>query len=68
MTISDSDILVLDTSVVVDIARNNRSGQTILDIYSLKNRADRPLISIITIGEMLGIAKAQSWSADKPKF
>lgn len=67
MTISDSDILVLDTSVVVDIARNNRSGQTILDTYSLKNRADRPLISIITIGEMLGIAKAQSWNADKTK-
>lgn len=65
--ISDSDILVLDTSVVVDVARNNRSGQAILETYSLKNRADRPLISVITTGEMLGIAKLQAWNADKAK-
>lgn len=65
MTLSASDILVLDTSIVVDIARNNRSGQAILKTYSLKNRADRPLISVITAGEMLGIAKSQSWTSDK---
>lgn len=67
MTISTSDILVLDTSVVVDVARNNRSGQAILETYSLKSRADRPLISVITTGEMLGIAKSQSWTSDKTK-
>ena len=67
MKISDADILILDTSVVVDIARNNRSGQTILDTYSLRNRTDRPLISIITTGEMLGIAKTQSWNSEKTK-
>lgn len=67
MTISESDILVLDTSVVVDVARNNRSGQAILETYSLKSRTDRPLISVITTGEMLGIAKSQSWTSDKTK-
>ena len=67
MTISNSDILVLDTSVVVDVARNNRSGQAILETYSLKSRVDRPLISVITTGEMLGIAKSQSWTSDKTK-
>lgn len=65
MTISESDILVLDTSIVVDVARNNRSGQAILETYSLKSRADRPLISVITTGEMLGIAKSQDWTPDK---
>jgi len=67
VTISESDILVLDTSVVVDVARNNRSGQAILENYSLKNRADRPLISVITTGEILGIAKSQSWTPDRTK-
>ncbi len=67
MKISDLDILVLDTSVVVDVARNNRSGQAILENYSLRNRTDRPLISIITTGEMLGIAKTQSWNSEKTK-
>jgi tRNA(fMet)-specific endonuclease VapC len=67
VTISNSDILVLDTSVVVDVARNNRSGQAILETYSLKSRIDRPLISVITTGEMLGIAKSQSWTSDKTK-
>lgn len=67
MTISPTDILILDTSVVVDVARNNRSGHAILETYSLRNRADRPLISIITTGEMLGIAKAQAWSSDKTR-
>lgn len=65
MSISPADILVLDTSVVVDIARNNRSGQAILETYSLRSRTDRPLISVITTGEMLGIAKAQEWSSDQ---
>ena len=68
MTISASDILVLDTSIVVDVARNNRSGQAILQTYSLKTRADRPLISVITTGEMLGIAKSQAWTFDKTKL
>jgi tRNA(fMet)-specific endonuclease VapC len=67
VTILNSDILVLDTSVVVDVARNNRSGQAILETYSLKSRIDRPLISVITTGEMLGIAKSQSWTSDKTK-
>jgi tRNA(fMet)-specific endonuclease VapC len=68
VTISGSDILVLDTSIVVDVARNNRSGQAILQTYSLKTRADRPLISVVTTGEMLGIAKSQSWTSDKTKL
>jgi len=68
VTISASDVLVLDTSVVVDIARNNRSGQAILEAYSLKLRADRPLISVITTGEMLGIAKSQAWTIDQTKI
>jgi predicted nucleic acid-binding protein len=67
VTICPNDILVLDTSVVVDVARNNRSGQEILETYSLKNRADRPLISVITTGEMLGIAKANAWTSDQTK-
>ena len=65
--ISASDILLLDTSVVVDVARNNRSGQAVLDAYSLTIRPDRPLISVITTGEMLGIAKSQAWNAEKTK-
>ena len=48
MSISPADILVPDTSVVVDLARNNRSGQAILETYSLRSRTDRPLISVIT--------------------
>lgn len=67
MTVSPTDILMLDTSIVVDVARNNRSGQTILETYSLKNRADRPLISVVTTGEILGIAKVQAWSSDKTR-
>lgn len=65
MSISPNDIVVLDTSVAVDVARNNRLGQKILETYLLRNRTDRPLISVITMGEMLGIAKAQEWSSDK---
>jgi hypothetical protein len=68
VTISASDMLILDTSIVVDVARNNRSGQAILQTYSLTSRADRPLISVITTGEMLGIAKSQAWTSDRTKL
>lgn len=63
----DSDRLLLDTSVVVDIARNNKSGKAILETYSLRERVDRALISVITSGEMLGIAKRQKWDEAKIK-
>ncbi|MEX1230963.1 MAG: type II toxin-antitoxin system VapC family toxin [Planctomycetaceae bacterium] len=65
MTVSDADTLILDTSIVVDVAKNNRSGQAILDAYPLTSRSDRPLISVITMGEILGIAKIQTWTSAK---
>ena len=65
MIISDADLLLLDTSVIVDLARNNRSGQAIVNTYSLKSRTDRPLISVVTTGEILGIAKSKEWTVEK---
>ena len=59
---TDSDVLVLDTSVLVDVARHNRSGQAILSKYSLRSRVDRPLISVITTGELLAIARSRAWN------
>jgi predicted nucleic acid-binding protein len=67
VTIADSEILLLDTSIVVDVARNNRSGRAIIDNYALRTRIDRPLISVITAGEMYGIAKSKPWTEDQTK-
>jgi tRNA(fMet)-specific endonuclease VapC len=61
--LSEADLVLLDTSVIVDLARNNRSGQSILAAYSLKSRPDRPLVSVITFGEILGVAKVRKWAA-----
>lgn len=65
MTLKEGDLLLLDTSIVVDIAVNNASGKAILESYALLTRADRPLMSVITVGEMYGIARLRGWRTEK---
>jgi predicted nucleic acid-binding protein len=57
--------LLLDTSIVVHLMRGKATGERIDKAYNLRGRPDRPLISVVTVGEGLGFAKQRSWGADR---
>lgn len=53
--------VILDTSVLVHLARNSVTGRTIEEQYALLRRADRPLVSTVAEGELLGLARRWHW-------
>lgn len=60
-----NDLLLLDTSIVIHLIRDNGVGKRVDASFPIRNRADRPLISIVTIGECLSIARQWKWGAAK---
>ena len=62
---SPSTLVVLDTSVVVHLVRHNEVGERIDRDYGLTSRADRPLVSIVTVGEVMYLADYFGWGVEK---
>ncbi len=56
-------LVLLDTSVLVHLARRDPTGALIENHFALTARADRPLISTITEGEILGFSRQRNWGA-----
>jgi len=65
MSIPADRLVLLDTTVVVHLVRNDPTGQELERKLSLAGRMDRPLISTVTQGELLGLAKYWKWGKDK---
>ena len=61
---SARELLLLDTSIVVHIFRGGAVGQRVDRAYGLRERPERPLISVVTVGEVLGFGRQRDW-ADK---
>jgi len=56
---------LLDTNVVVHLARDSDLGKYIDDQFQLSDALHRAAISVITVGEMHSLASQWSWSKDK---
>ena len=55
-------LVLLDTNVLVHLARQDATGTWIENRFALAARVDRPLISTIAEGEILGFARQRNWS------
>lgn len=62
---TSGDLLLLDTNVLVHVARWNALGRALDERFGLTARTDRPLISIITVGEGLALGRRFGWGAPK---
>lgn len=58
-------LVVLDTSVLVHLARNDKTGREIERDFSLTRRPERPLISTVVEGELFGLARYWNWGEEK---
>jgi len=57
--------LLLDTNILLHLVRNSRVGRSIESRFRLHTRVERPLISVITLGEMLALVKRGNWGSWK---
>lgn len=60
-----SEPLILDTNIVIHLIRNNEVASRIDAAFQIRHRSDRPLISVVSIGECLSLARQFKWGAAK---
>lgn len=65
--IPQGEPVLLDSNVLVHLVRGNKIGQRIADDHRLLQRAERPLISIVTVGELMALAIKLEWGTTKQK-
>lgn len=58
-----SRLLLLDTNVVIFLSRRGPVGRAIDARFQLRSRAERPLLSVVTLGEALAFARFRNWRA-----
>jgi predicted nucleic acid-binding protein len=59
-----AELALLDTSVVLHLLRGNKTAQRIDAELGLRARSERPLISVVTVGEALAFARYRNWGSD----
>ena len=60
-----SELLLLDTNIVVHLIRDNEIGRRVDATFQVRHRPDRPLISIVTVGECLSLVRQFRWGSAK---
>ncbi len=65
MSLSSNDVVVLDTNVLIHWARQDRTGQFLLETYALDQRVDRPLLPTTVEGELRAFARHAGWGKEK---
>jgi tRNA(fMet)-specific endonuclease VapC len=58
-----SRLRLLDTNIVIPFVREGSIGQAIDARFQLRARPDRPLLSVISVGEALAFARRRGWGA-----
>ncbi len=61
----DSRPLLLDTNICVAYARRGLLGEWIENRYQLMARPEKPIISVVTYGELLALVKQFGWGQSK---
>lgn len=60
-----SELLILDTNIVIHLIRDNEVAKRVDAAFQIRHRPDRPLISVVTIGESLSLARQFRWGVEK---
>ncbi len=58
-------VYLLDTNVILHLVRGNELGKYLAQTFGLLDAVNRPLVSIVTHGELLVIADANGWGDKK---
>jgi predicted nucleic acid-binding protein len=58
-------VYLLDTSVILPLVRGNALGKHIDQRFGLRASAQRPLVSVVSLGEVRVLAKRNDWGEAK---
>lgn len=58
-------VYLLDTNVILHLVRGNEFGKYLAGTFGLLDAVNRPLVSIVTHGELLAIADRSGWGEKK---
>lgn len=61
MTIPRNRLLLLDTTILMDLLRDTPTGKKINAEYKLTERPERPLLCSVVEGEIFALAEANGW-------
>jgi tRNA(fMet)-specific endonuclease VapC len=56
--------LLLDTNIIIHLVRGDAVGQAVDSRFRLRARAERPLVSTVTLGEALAFAQWRNWGTE----
>ena len=59
---------LLDTSVLLHLARSSELGTRMTAHFGLDHSIYRPLISIVSMGEIMALAAYRGWGEEKQRF
>lgn len=59
---------LLDTSIIVHVLRADRLGRYLIEEQQLRARVEAPLVSIVTVGEMLSLGRQFGWGGQKLEY
>lgn len=59
---------LLDTGIIVHVMRGSSLGRHLVDDQQLRGRAEAPLISVVSIGELLSLSRQLDWGRKKVEY
>ncbi len=65
--IAEHASILLDTGPVIILARGLEAAERLDGMYALRDRREVPLLSIVSVGELLLFAKANKWGFEKER-
>ena len=60
-----SELLILDTNIIIHLIRGNEVARRVDAGFQIRHHPDRPLISVVTLGECLSLVRQFQWGAAK---
>jgi tRNA(fMet)-specific endonuclease VapC len=63
--IPGDSLVLLDTNIVLHLARGDTVGRRIDAEHDLRGRKERPLVSVVTAGELDSIVRKWNWGQKK---
>jgi tRNA(fMet)-specific endonuclease VapC len=58
-------LVLLDTNVLIHVARGGTAAERIEARFALRSRRGTPLLSVVSVGESLAMAKRNGWGGPK---
>jgi predicted nucleic acid-binding protein len=58
-------LILLDTNVLLHLIRGRAAGRWIDERYRLRERSEKPLVSVVSVGELFRIAHRREWGTGR---